>query len=114
MNTQLIIYFMKKSLHIILLLFPIVTFAQASYRNFCLTLSNAQNVLVSVFDNLGQIVCSKEERKAAGNSHFDLNLYDLNSGVYFVQVQIKESVFTKKTDNSISSKSLYLIYKIEQ
>ena len=105
---------MKKSLHIILLLFPIVTFAQTSYRNFCLTLSNAQNVLVSVFDNLAQIVCSKEERKAAGNSHFDLNLYDLNSGVYFVQVQIKESVFTKKTGNSISSKSLYLIYKIEQ
>ncbi len=96
MNTQLIIYLMKKSLHIILLLFPIVTFAQASYRNFCLTLSNEQNVLVSVFDNLGQIVCSKEERKAAGNSHFDLNLSDLNSGVYFVQVQIKESVFTKK------------------
>jgi len=68
----------------------------ASYRNFCLTLSNAQNVLVSVFDNLGQIVCSKEERKAAGNSNFDLNLSDLNSGVYFVQVQIKESIFTKK------------------
>jgi len=61
-----------------------------------MTLSNAQNVLVSVFDNLGQIVCSKEERKAAGNSHFDLNLSDLNSGVYFVQVQIKESIFTKK------------------
>ncbi|MSP69627.1 MAG: T9SS type A sorting domain-containing protein [Bacteroidetes bacterium] len=84
----------KKSTHYFTA-FPIVTFAQASYRNFCLTLSNSQNILVSVFNNLGQIVCSKEERKAAGNSNFDLNLSDLNSGVCFVQVQIKESVFTK-------------------
>ncbi len=88
---------MKKSLHIILLLFPIVTFAQAPViGTSAWNAANNQNVLVSVFDNLGQIVCSKEERKAAGNSHFDLNLSDLNSGVYFVQVQIKESIFTKK------------------
>lgn len=51
---------------------------------------------VKVFDLLGNLVSTKSLTLSAGNSQYKMDISDLSSGIYFVQLSIGKSIISKK------------------
>ena len=58
--------------------------------------SNDEFVTVNVFNALGELVYMESKHVNAGNVSHELNLKELNSGNYSVQVSFKNNSITKK------------------
>ena len=55
-----------------------------------------QNVDISVFNNLGQIVMWKSINEINGNHKIQMNLAGLVSGVYHINLQTKDGILNKR------------------
>lgn len=65
--------------------------------NVNINLATAQNVRVSIYNTLGEVVSSEDGGNMSAGSHlFRMNTSNLNSGVYFVNIQLGDKLVTKK------------------
>lgn len=83
---------------------PVVDFSSQLYPNPANTLvsliisgiEKPSNGTVKVFDLLGNLVSVNNLTLSAGNSQYKMDISDLSSGIYFVQLSIGNSVVSKK------------------
>ncbi len=60
------------------------------------SLTTAEDIKLSVYNTMGQLVSSKTVKGNAGVNNLDVDAAALSSGVYFYSVKVNENVVTKK------------------
>jgi hypothetical protein len=63
--------------------------------NIDLNMEQSENVDVSIFNTLGQIVINKQFGSLNGANTLKINLGNLSQGIYFVKIQVGNKIYTK-------------------
>ncbi len=66
------------------------------YTNITVSLLSAEDIMLNVYNNMGQVVASKNVKGVSGNNTINLNTANLAPGIYHYTVTVNEHAVSRK------------------